>query len=137
MFICKQVWLFCASHVSSIAIRFRVVDGYKWGSAYLAWLYREICQASHVQTCDIASLLILLQLWAWERFPCIAPQRLEVFPHNIIGDDAFHSHHLHWVHGIYNNWLRTCKTFIENFTYICSQLTCYYFILGGKMLYLS
>ena len=67
---------------------FRVLGGYSWGSACLAWLYKEMCQASQVQTCDIIGPPILLQLWAWERFPCIVHKKLEIFPHDIIGDDG-------------------------------------------------
>ncbi|XP_073107638.1 serine/threonine-protein phosphatase 7 long form homolog isoform X2 [Elaeis guineensis] len=49
---------------------------YSWGSAGLAWLYRELCRASRKDTHDIAGPLILLQVWAWDRFPYIAPRRL-------------------------------------------------------------
>lgn len=31
-----------------------------------------MCSASKKQVNDIARLLILLQLWAWDMFPCIA-----------------------------------------------------------------
>ena len=96
-----------------------------------------MCQASHVQARDIVGPLILLQLWAWERFPCIAPQKLKVFPHDIIGDDG-----LPFPPPLLGTWyiqklMFSCKNFIENFTYILSQLTCYYFILDGKMFSLS
>ncbi|RVX02742.1 Serine/threonine-protein phosphatase 7 long form-like [Vitis vinifera] len=52
------------------------------GSACLAWLYRQLCRASHIDTHDISSPLILLQLWVWERFPFIAPHRLHIAPHD-------------------------------------------------------
>ncbi|XP_057971910.1 uncharacterized protein LOC131160335 isoform X2 [Malania oleifera] len=48
---------------------------YSWGSATLAWLYRELCRATVPSTREIAGPLILLQLWAWDRCPHIAPQR--------------------------------------------------------------
>ena len=55
---------------------------YSWGSACLAWFYRQLCRASHIDTHDISSPLILLQLWVWERFPFIAPHRLRIAPHD-------------------------------------------------------
>ena len=88
MFICRQVWLFCVLMFLSFLLDFRVVGGYSWGSSCLAWLYREMCWVSHVQACYIVDPLILLQLWVCERFPCIGPQRLEAFPHDIIGNDG-------------------------------------------------
>ncbi|KAL7259241.1 hypothetical protein ACSBR1_005187 [Camellia fascicularis] len=46
------------------------------GSAALAWLYRELCRASRERMHDISDFLILVQIWAWYRFPHIAPHRL-------------------------------------------------------------
>ncbi|KAJ7945734.1 serine/threonine-protein phosphatase 7 long form-like [Quillaja saponaria] len=48
---------------------------YSWGSASLAWLYREMCHATHLDASEIAGPLILLQVWAWERLPFLAPRR--------------------------------------------------------------
>ena len=42
---------------------FDVAGTYSWGIAYLAWLYRELCQASHINAHDISSPLIILQFW--------------------------------------------------------------------------
>eukprot|EP00261_Vitis_vinifera_P018241 XP_010648236.1 PREDICTED: serine/threonine-protein phosphatase 7 long form homolog [Vitis vinifera] len=61
---------------------FEVAGRYSWGSACLAWLYRQLCRASHIDTHDISGPLILLQLWVWERFPFIAPHRLRIAPHD-------------------------------------------------------
>ncbi|KAK1408104.1 hypothetical protein QVD17_39737 [Tagetes erecta] len=44
-----------------------------WGSATLAWLYRQLCKATKMTTRDVSGPLFLLQLWAWERLPTIAP----------------------------------------------------------------
>ena len=44
-----------------------------WGSASLAWLYRQLCKATKVTARDVGGPLFLLQLWAWERFPTLAP----------------------------------------------------------------
>uniref|UniRef100_A0A9I9EHI4 Aminotransferase-like plant mobile domain-containing protein n=1 Tax=Cucumis melo TaxID=3656 RepID=A0A9I9EHI4_CUCME len=51
---------------------------YSWGGACLAWLYRQLCKASKQGVREIAGPLILLQIWAWERFPIVAPQLLHV-----------------------------------------------------------
>ncbi|XP_073107345.1 serine/threonine-protein phosphatase 7 long form homolog [Elaeis guineensis] len=55
---------------------FKAAGHYSWGSAGLAWLYRELCKASRIDAHDIAGPLILLQVWVWYRFPSIAPRRL-------------------------------------------------------------
>nr|KYP54143.1 Serine/threonine protein phosphatase 7 long form isogeny [Cajanus cajan] len=44
-----------------------------WGSCVLANLYRELCVATNYDHKEIAGSGILLQLWAWYRFPFIAP----------------------------------------------------------------
>ena len=42
---------------------FGVIGTYSWGSACLAWLYREMCRASHIDAHDVSDPFILLQLW--------------------------------------------------------------------------
>ena len=61
---------------------FEVAGRYRWGSTCLAWLYRQLCRASHIDTLDISDPLILLQLWVWERFLFIAPHHLHIAPHD-------------------------------------------------------
>ncbi|XP_056697051.1 serine/threonine-protein phosphatase 7 long form homolog [Spinacia oleracea] len=39
---------------------------YSWGSATLAYLYRQMCRAARRRSRDIGGPLILLQLWSWE-----------------------------------------------------------------------
>uniref|UniRef100_A0A2N9EEU1 Aminotransferase-like plant mobile domain-containing protein n=1 Tax=Fagus sylvatica TaxID=28930 RepID=A0A2N9EEU1_FAGSY len=51
---------------------FDAAGRYSWGSVVLAWLYRELCRATDPDSCDIAGALILVQLWAWSRFPHIS-----------------------------------------------------------------
>ncbi|XP_050254850.1 serine/threonine-protein phosphatase 7 long form homolog [Quercus robur] len=46
---------------------------YSWGSACLAWLYRELCRASHKETSQIGGCLLLVQYWVWARFPYLCP----------------------------------------------------------------
>uniref|UniRef100_A0A2N9FIV9 Aminotransferase-like plant mobile domain-containing protein n=1 Tax=Fagus sylvatica TaxID=28930 RepID=A0A2N9FIV9_FAGSY len=49
---------------------------YSWGGAALAWMYRELYRAYEITTKDIDGPLILLQMWAWERFSHIVPELL-------------------------------------------------------------
>ncbi|CAN1815187.1 Serine/threonine-protein phosphatase 7 long form homolog [Linum perenne] len=42
-----------------------------WGSACLAWLYRELCRASHAVSEQLSGTYFILQIWAWEHFPII------------------------------------------------------------------
>ncbi|CAN1334518.1 Serine/threonine-protein phosphatase 7 long form homolog [Linum perenne] len=67
---------------------FTSAGGLSWGSACLAWLYREMCRASHVVAEQISGPLFILQIWAWEHFPFIArtpsytiPWDIEEFQH--------------------------------------------------------
>ena len=46
---------------------------YNWGSACLAWLYQELCRASNKETSQIGGCLLLVQYWAWVRFPYLCP----------------------------------------------------------------
>ena len=56
---------------------------YNWGSACLAWLYRELCKAIDRGASQIGGALILVQYWAWVRFPFLCP-RMDLPP-----DDAY------------------------------------------------
>ena len=39
---------------------FEAAGHYIWGSAFLAWIYQQLCHASHIDTHDISRPLILL-----------------------------------------------------------------------------
>jgi len=64
---------------------FEQAGNYSWGGACLAWLYRELCRASHAQALDIVGPLILLQVWAYDRFSIVAPQVQLQPPEHFIG----------------------------------------------------
>ncbi|XP_073035213.1 serine/threonine-protein phosphatase 7 long form homolog [Primulina eburnea] len=52
------------------------VKSYNWGSAVLAFLYRELCSASRIEKTTIAGPLYILQhIWAWSRIKCVNPDR--------------------------------------------------------------
>lgn len=46
---------------------------YSWGSAVLAYLYRHLCDATKADVRAIGGACILLQFWAWLRFPQLSP----------------------------------------------------------------
>ncbi|KAF7112937.1 hypothetical protein RHSIM_Rhsim13G0134200 [Rhododendron simsii] len=70
---------------------------YSWGSGALDNLYHNLCHGCKVGTKQITCCFILLQVWAWERLPYLAPGRLgKRAPKTgapLIGrwDDVFHS----------------------------------------------
>uniref|UniRef100_A0A7N2LQI5 Aminotransferase-like plant mobile domain-containing protein n=1 Tax=Quercus lobata TaxID=97700 RepID=A0A7N2LQI5_QUELO len=47
---------------------------YSWGSGCLAWLYRELCQASEKGASQIGGACTLVQYWAWARLPFLCPR---------------------------------------------------------------
>jgi hypothetical protein len=67
---------------------FDAVGRYNWGNATLALLYRELCKVTNPKSCDIAGALILVQLWAWSRFPHISPTIKSIQPIDNAVDDA-------------------------------------------------
>jgi len=50
------------------------MGSYSWGSATLAYLYRQLGMASRFGCSGIAGCLTLLQCWIYEYFPCFRPQ---------------------------------------------------------------
>ncbi|KAH1229549.1 Serine/threonine-protein phosphatase 7 long form [Glycine max] len=51
----------------------RECNSYAWGAAVLGNLYREMCIATDYNTESIGGFTLLIQLWAWERCPTLAP----------------------------------------------------------------
>ncbi|XP_073271573.1 serine/threonine-protein phosphatase 7 long form homolog [Primulina huaijiensis] len=51
------------------------VKSYSWGSAVLAFLYRELCNASRIEKTTMTGPLYILQIWAWSRIKCVNPDR--------------------------------------------------------------
>ncbi|KAL2928711.1 Protein MAINTENANCE OF MERISTEMS [Bienertia sinuspersici] len=51
------------------------IHEFSWGSAALAYLYRQLGMASRYSCLGIAGCLTLLQCWIHEYFPCFRPHR--------------------------------------------------------------
>lgn len=66
---------------------FGVAGEYSWGSATLAFLYKELCTASIKKTTEVAGPIFILQLWAWEHLPYLTP--IPIIPINLNGDDPY------------------------------------------------
>ncbi|KAK4410162.1 hypothetical protein Sango_0089200 [Sesamum angolense] len=60
---------------------------YSWGSAVLAFLYRELCNAKEKGKAAIGGTLQLVQMWAWSRIiplcPGLGAPRVHMGPHQI------------------------------------------------------
>ncbi|KAL5172895.1 Serine/threonine-protein phosphatase 7 long form [Glycine soja] len=54
---------------------FEQCSTYAWGPAMLAYLYREMCNATDYKIKSIGGMCILIQMWAWERCTTLAPKR--------------------------------------------------------------
>ncbi|CAI0420235.1 unnamed protein product [Linum tenue] len=54
----------------------RRVRKYSWGSATLAYLYRQLGMASRADCKGMGGYLTLLQSWIYEYFPCLRDQKL-------------------------------------------------------------
>ncbi|MED6208881.1 hypothetical protein PIB30_049281 [Stylosanthes scabra] len=56
---------------------------YSWGSATLAWLYRNLCRASNMNVVAIAGPQKLQQSWIFWRFPSLRPYGFNQFSWSI------------------------------------------------------
>ncbi|XP_061350026.1 serine/threonine-protein phosphatase 7 long form homolog [Gastrolobium bilobum] len=52
---------------------FEDIGRFGWGSAVLTHLFRNLCEVTDARRSDMGGCHILLQIWAWIRFPLIAP----------------------------------------------------------------
>ncbi|XP_021775246.1 protein MAIN-LIKE 1-like [Chenopodium quinoa] len=51
------------------------INEYSWGSAMLAYMYRQLGTTSRKDTDSIAGCLTVLQAWIYKYFPCFRPQQ--------------------------------------------------------------
>ena len=56
------------------------IAGYSWGSAVLAWTYRQLCEACRRTSTagNLGGCTYLLQVWIWERWPIGRPGGLDM-----------------------------------------------------------
>ena len=56
------------------------IAGYSWGSAVLAWTYRQLCEACRRTSTAgyLGGCAYLLQVWIWERWPIGRPGGLDM-----------------------------------------------------------
>ncbi|XP_073152055.1 serine/threonine-protein phosphatase 7 long form homolog [Henckelia pumila] len=53
------------------------VNTYSWGSAVLAYLYRELCNTSMESKNGLCGLLQILQIWVWSRITLLTPDMVQ------------------------------------------------------------
>ena len=90
---------------------FGVVGEHSWGSATLAFLYKELCTAAIRKSTEVACPVFILLLWAWEHLPYMTP--IPINPTNLNGDDPYGCR--------YN----ICFLFLLKIVY-CSVYPCYF-----------
>ncbi|KAH1232928.1 Serine/threonine-protein phosphatase 7 long form [Glycine max] len=78
----QRRFLFVNKSSSRVSLRylqflrdFEQCNTYAWGPAVLAYLYREMCNATDYKVKSIGGMCILIQMWAWERCTTLAPKR--------------------------------------------------------------
>ncbi|XP_020233817.1 serine/threonine-protein phosphatase 7 long form homolog [Cajanus cajan] len=59
---------------------FDIIRTYAWGAAVLGYLYRNLCTSTDYKSPTCGGFTLLLQLWAWERFPTIMFSPLPPIP---------------------------------------------------------
>ena len=74
-------WLICDKSAKDVYLMYLPflqdidrIGAYCWGGAVLAFLFREMCNCTNANQKEISGCVSLLLMWAWERFPRIAPQ---------------------------------------------------------------
>ncbi|XP_073153449.1 serine/threonine-protein phosphatase 7 long form homolog [Henckelia pumila] len=68
-------WVSCPRIIKSKDID--RVNTYSWGSAVLAYLYRELCNTSMESKSDLCGPLQILQIWVWSRITLLTPDRVQ------------------------------------------------------------
>ncbi|KAF7845062.1 serine/threonine-protein phosphatase 7 long form-like protein [Senna tora] len=63
------------------------VKKFSWGSAVLAYLYRSLCHATDYKEVNIGGCMHLLTVWAWDRFPLLAPRQKRPHPRRLSEED--------------------------------------------------
>ncbi|XP_075489193.1 serine/threonine-protein phosphatase 7 long form homolog [Primulina tabacum] len=54
-----------------------MVNTFGWGSAVLAYLYRELCDTSMGLKVDLCGPVQILHIWVWSRIILLCPDRAQ------------------------------------------------------------
>ncbi|XP_021748786.1 serine/threonine-protein phosphatase 7 long form homolog [Chenopodium quinoa] len=97
---------------------------YSWGSATLAFLYRQLCRACRREAKEIGGPLLLLQLWSWEHIhigvPTISRLRQadnnppEQQPEDVTDPQILGSQIMKGIDPLACSWLRVYFTRVES-----------------------
>ncbi|KAJ0510285.1 putative protein-serine/threonine phosphatase [Helianthus annuus] len=60
----------------------RACSQISWGSSVLSSLYRNLCNATAPAAISVTGPVSILQVWAWERIRCVAPEPNNRFNYN-------------------------------------------------------
>ncbi|XP_075636643.1 serine/threonine-protein phosphatase 7 long form homolog [Castanea sativa] len=66
---------------------FGVIGEYSWGSATLAFLYKELCIVAIRKSTEVTGPVFILQLWAWKYLPYLTPIPINLT--NLNSDDPY------------------------------------------------
>jgi hypothetical protein len=85
-------WMF----LNILSQPWETIATYSWGSAVLAWLYRQLCVACRrtAPNANLGGCCYLLQVWCWERFPIGRPQRPPGLPVSLPTRIRFHNYYI-------------------------------------------
>ncbi|KAF7824736.1 serine/threonine-protein phosphatase 7 long form-like protein [Senna tora] len=68
---------------------------YSWGSAVLAFMYREMCTAIRYDQVNIGGCMHLLHVWVWDRFPMLAPRVEGRHPRRLSDEEELQLYPIH------------------------------------------
>ncbi|XP_021603811.1 serine/threonine-protein phosphatase 7 long form homolog [Manihot esculenta] len=57
-------------------------SNYSWDKTCLTWLYRQLCKATNSEIMQMADLLFILQIWAWDRITAVLLTLSNRIPHH-------------------------------------------------------
>ena len=63
----------CRSFFLTQLVDVEAIRSYAWGTAALAYLYRQLGLATRHEVKQISDYLTLLEAWVYEHFECLAP----------------------------------------------------------------
>ncbi|KAK4409332.1 hypothetical protein Sango_0006200 [Sesamum angolense] len=99
---------------------------YSWGSAVLAFLYRELCNAREKGKAAIGGALQLVQIWAWSRIiplcPGLGAPRIHMGPHSIDNNRVLTGAPYGAMWNCEHTFTRTVRTTVRVIRYILDEM---------------